>query len=813
MSFFSRGPSAPGPTQRVSPSPYSRLPDGSQTSLPPRTARPLPPRYDDPSGFEKRSFEQRRPPPSGGAAVFLVKSSPSDSLALTNCLIVHPADFKNGEHVLVKGEFPLTVRHDNTGLLPQGAIGASAVQRQWIGLSTIGDSVTVTALPAPPHPSAPPFLETLSLEVGFLQRNLEIAEQFSADDMAATFIRGYGNINLTVGQIIVFEYHGQNLKGIIKSVGVLELAAEQRRGGLPGGAGAPGGGRMDSGIVMEKTEVTFLKDPVSKIKIKSSAKKAAPNAILAPNFKFEDMGIGGLDQEFSAIFRRAFASRVFPPGLVEKLGIQHVKGILLHGPPGTGKTLLARQIGKMLNAREPKIVNGPEILNKYVGQSEENIRKLFADAEKEYKEKGDESGLHIIIFDELDAVFKQRGSTNSGTGVGDTVVNQLLSKMDGVDQLNNILIIGMTNRLDMIDEALLRPGRLEVHMEISLPDEHGRYQILNIHTAKMRNNGVMDGDVDLQELAKLTKNFSGAEIGGLVKSATSFAFNRHVKVGTMAGISDDVENLRVNAGDFSDALDEVHPAFGVSEEELAQVVQNGIIHYDNVVDELLRSGQLFVEQVRTSTRTPLVSLLLHGPPGTGKTALAATIAQASEFPFIKLITPDNMVGFSEAQKIQAISKVFADSSKSPMSVVVVDNIERLLDWTPVGPRFSNAVLQTLMVLMAKPPPKGRRLLVVATSSLRPMLTDVGLSSFDAELRVPPITELTALDHVLEAVELFRSQRDRARAVNMLRQAGMGTEEGRLSIGIKRLLSVIEMARQEPEAVAERLTSALMGLGM
>ena len=102
--------------------------------------------------------------------------------------------------------------------------------------------------------------------------------------------------------------------------------------------------------------------------------------------------------------------------------------------------------------------------------------------------------------------------------------------MDGVDQLNNVLIIGMTNRMDMIDEALLRPGRLEVHIEISLPDEHGRLQILNIHTSKMKNNGVMANDVDLAELASLTKNFSGAEIGGLVKSATSFAFNRHVKV-------------------------------------------------------------------------------------------------------------------------------------------------------------------------------------------------------------------------------------------------------------------------------------------
>lgn len=105
--------------------------------------------------------------------------------------------------------------------------------------------------------------------------------------------------------------------------------------------------------------------------------------------------------------------------------------------------------------------------------------------------------------------------------------------MDGVDQLNNVLIIGMTNRMDMIDEALLRPGRLEVHIEISLPDEHGRLQILNIHTSKMKNNGVMANDVDLAELASLTKNFSGAEIGGLVKSATSFAFNRHVKVGTL----------------------------------------------------------------------------------------------------------------------------------------------------------------------------------------------------------------------------------------------------------------------------------------
>ena len=282
---------------------------------------------------------------------FSVQPAPSDTLALSNCLIVNPNDFKDGEHVLVKGEFPLTVkyvsrpipslrsnvnaytiRYDDTHRLPPGAVGASAVQRQWIGLSATSDSVTVVALPAHPHPSAPPFLENLTLEVGFLQRNYDPGVEFSADDMSATFVRGYAGVVFSIGQIIVFEYHGVNLRCVVKSVSVLELAAEQRGGGGPQ--------RMDSGIVMEKTDVAFMKEQSSKIRIKSSAKRAAPNAIVAPNFKFEDMGIGGLDQEFSAIFRRAFASRVFPPGLVEKLGIQHVKGAFLQNPNNPEKIIV-----------------------------------------------------------------------------------------------------------------------------------------------------------------------------------------------------------------------------------------------------------------------------------------------------------------------------------------------------------------------------------------------------------------------------------------------------------------------------------------
>lgn len=532
-----------------------------------------------------------------------------------------------------------------------------------------------------------------------------------------------------------------------------------------------------------------------------------PKALIKPDFKFEDLGIGGLDDEFNAIFRRAFASRIFPPALVEKLGVQHVKGILLYGPPGTGKTLMARQIGKMLNAKEPKVVSGPEVLSKFVGQSEENVRKLFADAEEEYRQKGEESGLHIIIFDELDAICKARGMRSGDTGVGDSVVNQLLAKMDGVEQLNNILIIGMTNRKDMIDEALLRPGRLEVHMEIGLPDEAGRLQILKIHTSKMRENEVLEPDVSLEQLAELTKNYSGAEISGVVKAASSYAFNRHIKVGTMAGISTDMENMKIGMEDFLNALKEVQPSFGVSEAELKQCVQNSIIVYTPAIEQILADGRLYVEQVRQSSRTPLVSVLLSGPAGSGKTALAATIAMKSEFPFIKLISPETMVGMTESAKVNEINKIFNDSYKSPVSVIVIDGIERLLDYVPIGPRFSNGVLQALLVLLKKKPPKDRRLLILATTSQRHILEEMGMiPEFSNEIYIPPINTIEGIEIVLQTVDLF-TEAEHHQAMSYLRQSSI---EDRIAIGIKKLLMIIEMARQDEDKVG-KFVSAILAL--
>jgi len=238
---------------------------------------------------------------------------------------------------------------------------------------------------------------------------------------------------------------------------------------------------------------------------------------------------------------------------------------------------MARQIGKMLQAREPKIVNGPEVLNKYVGESEANIRVLFAEAESEQKKMGINSALHIIIFDELDAICRTRGSLSGSTGVHDTVVNQLLAKIDGVEQLNNILLIGMTNRIDMIDEALLRPGRLEVKMEIGLPDEEGRLEILQIHTAQMRKHKKLSPEVDMAYLAKKTRNFSGAEIEGLVRSAQSTAMNRMIKAKDKVSVSlEDADLLRVTAADFEHALQfDLKPAFGISDEQLDTYVFNG----------------------------------------------------------------------------------------------------------------------------------------------------------------------------------------------------------------------------------------------
>ncbi|XP_069094077.1 vesicle-fusing ATPase [Pleurodeles waltl] len=708
---------------------------------------------------------------------------PTDELSLSNCAVVHEKEFQSGLHVTVRTagnhKFIFTLK-THPSVLP-GTIAFSLPQRKWAGLS-IGQDVEVCLYN---FDKTKQCIGTMTIEIDFLQKKSVDSNPYDSDKMAGEFIQQFNNQAFSVGQQLVFHFCDKLFGLVVKDIEGMDPSI------LKGESATGKQQKIEAGLVVGNSQVVFEKaDSSSLTLIGKSKTKQGRQSIINPDWNFERMGIGGLDREFSDIFRRAFASRVFPPDIVEQMGCKHVKGILLFGPPGCGKTLMARQIGKMLNAREPKVVNGPEILNKYVGESEANIRKLFADAEDEQKRLGANSGLHIIIFDEIDAICKQRGSMAGSTGVHDTVVNQLLSKIDGVEQLNNILVIGMTNRPDLIDEALLRPGRLEVKMEIGLPDEKGRFQILNIHTSKMKDHKLLAPEVDINELAQETKNFSGAELEGLVRAAQSTAMNRHIKASAKVEVdTEKAQSLQVTRGDFITSLEnDIKPAFGTNQEDYASYIMNGIIMWGDPVTRVMEDGELLVQQTKNSDRTPLVSVLLEGPPHSGKTALAAKISEESNFPFIKICSPEKMIGFSETAKCQAIKKIFEDAYKSQLSCVVVDDIERLLDYVPIGPRFSNLVLQALLVLLKKAPPQGRKLLIIGTTSRKDVLQEMEmLDAFSTTITVPNISNGAQL---MEALELLGNFKDNERAV--IAQQVKGTM---VNIGIKKLLMLIEMSLQ------------------
>lgn len=687
-------------------------------------------------------------------------------------------------YILVNNQFVFTARPLQG--FPRGQISLSDAHRNTARIA-MTDIVNVE-LYDPFSEGNTVYMMSMDVNVSFAGRRTT-DQQLDQDKLSEQVTRIYQNQIFAPGQQFLFDYQSYALRLEVKSTEVGNGDVMQQGQRI----------RDRRGILTTQTTINFFKSPNvtgPQVNIAASISRPAANALIQPDFKFEDMGIGGLDTEFKAIFRRAFASRVYPPGLMTKLGMKHVKGILLYGPPGTGKTLIARKIGQMFNAESIKVINGPEVLNKYVGASEENIRKLFAEAEKDQKEKGEESGLHLIIFDELDAVCKQRGSgAGGGTGVGDSVVNQLLSKLDGVEQLNNILLIGMTNRKDMIDDALLRPGRLELHVEISLPDEKGRQQILDIHTARWKGEKRLAPDVDIAELARLTKNFSGAEIEGLVRAASSYAMNRHIKAGTMASLKDDFLDMSLTMLDFMRALEEVKPAFGVNEESLADCFSSGIIHYSPTVGDILHQGEVYVEGVRASAQSNLLPVLIYGPPRSGKSALAAKMALDSGSPFIRLVSGADMIGYSESGKVAQLSKVFADAYKSTMSIIVLDAIEKLVSWSPIGPRFSNEIVNTLSYLLSRKPPPGRRLLILATTSHAEVLDHLQLSGEFAErIAVPYLSDVDELIRALVDSKAFGGDR-RMQEEAVSRIGGV-----RLNVGIKDVLIQVDLAMHSEDPV-------------
>ncbi|PAA62724.1 hypothetical protein BOX15_Mlig002163g1, partial [Macrostomum lignano] len=721
---------------------------------------------------------------------FEAAKCPSDELSLTNQLFFHPEDVLHSttQHLVLqcgKGDFIFML--GTSPKMTKGQIGFSLIQRRWTNVS-IGERVCIKfSHKFDPRKAA---IANLLVEADFLLKKNATNDPYNTDDMRVEFTQCFPQMPLTVGQELVFKY--KDKRHLLLRVKELELL-------LPDGRTEP----AKIGIVSGNTIVTFEKlSADSPLTLTGKAKgKQVYQSIINPDWNFSMMGIGGLDREFSDIFRRTFASRIFPPDLVEQLGMNHVRGLLLYGPPGTGKTLMARQIGKMLNAREPKIVNGPSILDKYVGESESKIRQLFAEAEEEYKRVGNNSALHIIIFDEIDAICKTRGSVGGGTQVHDTVVNQLLTKMEGVEPLNNILVIGMTNRKDMIDEALLRPGRFEVQMEISLPDQHGRLQILEIHTGQLRKNGKLAQDVDVQELAKETKNFSGAELAGLVRAATVTAMNRLVQASDTVRLDPDaVDRLLVQRGDFMHALEhDVKPAFGTQEEELDRYITGGIIDWGEPVQHIVQNGSLATRAARAEAEQSLdsgrpVALLLEGPPNSGKTALAVHIARQSGFSYVRLCTSKRMIGYSEVAKCQAIKQHFDDAHKAKQAVIILDGLEGLIDYSPVGPRYSNYVLQALRDLITAPLPKNRSLLLLGTTSCREALLELGLVQCFTAGKIH-VSNLTNSDELLEALKKVDSAEFTKEELDRIKKE---TQNRHLNVGIKELLDVVRMTNRVEE---------------
>ena len=349
----------------------------------------------------------------------------------------------------------------------------------------------------------------------------------------------------------------------------------------------------------------------------------------------------------------------------------------------------------------------------------------------------------------------------------------------------------MTNRKDLIDEALLRPGRLEVQMEIGLPSENGRLQILNIHTRKLQDHVTLASDVDLRNLAVLTKNFSGADIEDLVRAATTTARNRlNIAQSTVMVDPDAIDKLNITNSDFLCVIEnDIKPAFGQAADESEHYIGNGLFMYGNPLEHVINDGELLINQTRMGKLVSPVSVLLEGLEGSGKTAIAAHLAYVmSEFPFVKVVSPENMIGYSESAKCQAIKKIFDDAYKSELSCVIVDDIERLIDYFPIGPRFSNVVLQALIVLLKKKLRAGRKLLIIGTSSCRDVLDQMQmLSCFNTVIHVPAIMNANYLVNILAKLDHFTQPE--------LTEIEEQVSSKKICVSIKKLISLVEMAAQ------------------
>lgn len=384
-----------------------------------------------------------------------------------------------------------------------------------------------------------------------------------------------------------------------------------------------------------------------------------------PRITYED--IGGLKNEVQKV-REMIELPLRHPEIFERIGIEAPKGVLLFGPPGTGKTLLAKAVANETNANFYSI-GGPEIMSKFYGESEERLRETFKQAQ--------ENSPSIIFIDEIDSIAPKREEVSGD--VEKRVVSQLLTLMDGIESRGKLVVIGASNRPNALDPALRRPGRFDREIEIGIPDQEGRLEILQIHTRGMP----LTDDVDLEDLSKITHGFVGADLESLSKEAAMRSVRRILPEINMeqTKIPFEVLNkIKITNTDFQNALKEVHPsAMREVQIQRPNVKWDEIGGLDEVKEELseaiewpLKHANLF----READVVPPKGLLLYGPPGTGKTMIAKAVATTSESNFISVKGPElisKWVGESE----KGVREVFRKARQASPCIVFFDEVDAI----------------------------------------------------------------------------------------------------------------------------------------
>ena len=434
---------------------------------------------------------------------------------------------------------------------------------------------------------------------------------------------------------------------------------------------------------------TKPKDPVvvcDGTKFVLGKKGAAPAGY---GFSYDDLG--GLDDEIKKV-REMVELPLRHPELFEKVGVEAPKGVLLYGPPGTGKTLLARAVAGETSAHFSHL-SGPEIMGSYYGESEERIRNIFEEASK--------NAPAIIFIDEIDSIAPKRDDSSSSAEK--TIVSQMLTLMDGLKVRGRVVVIAATNRPNSIDPALRRPGRFDREINVGIPNQQGRHEILRVHTKDMP----LDDSINTDDLAKVTHGFVGADLEALSKEAAMCALRRIIPQIDMEQESvppEILQKIKVERSDFAEALRDVRPS------ALREVlVQDPNVTWDDVggLDDLKKTIQEAVEwPLKYPDEFEFVGakaprgILLYGEPGTGKTLVAKALAHETDSNFISIKGPELLskwVGESE----KGVREIFYKARHAAPCVIFFDEIDSLAPrrGTDTGSKVGERVVAQILAEM------------------------------------------------------------------------------------------------------------------